>query len=57
MAKLQENECLVRTIKSYKDKYTGKVYSVESKSLIRKVSLERADELVKAGVCERYKQN
>lgn len=54
MAKLQDNECLVKTIKSYKDKYTGKIFSVKSKNLIRKVTKDRAEELVSAGVCELY---
>lgn len=54
MAKLSENEVLVKTIKSYKDKYTGKTYLVKAKNLIRKVTKERAEELINAGVCELY---
>lgn len=56
MSKLQENECLVKTIKNYRDKYTKKVFSVKSKNLIRKVTKERAEELVNAGVCEIVKE-
>ena len=54
MAKLAENECLVRTIKSYIDKQTKKKYLVTDKNKVRKVTKERAEELIVAGVCEIY---
>ncbi len=54
MAKLAENECLVRTLKSYIDKETKKKYLVTDRNKVRKVTKERAEELVSAGVCEIY---
>ena len=57
MAKLNEDECLVKTIKTHIDKETGKKHSPTDKNNVRKVSKERAEILISAGVCDLFETN